>query len=1066
MRLFSITAVFSAALSLLGMSAWADPTQVSISLQTDVYPPASDLSYGGRILSPDQALSLKQSGTDLSLLNPDPTQDQWNGQVNTLDSALDEALPIQAGDTVSFQGVIGSQAGWFRFNVQNGSVKGTPPTLTLMVAETLHTYLLRRELLRRLGYKIEAMKYLPTVQIRFPDLATRDFILTSDMPWINETQASPTRWCHVSQSVLDEMKEELPKGSVPPCVADPSITNSDPLTVTFQDVIATNATPEIQNFALSAPSAKPVNGVIPPESARIARSLAISYGLANVTESINQTDWSVGSVQNGDFNFTVPDQDTFACTKDDALWIARRIQAFTREDFTQMVSAAAFPAPVAMVVVEKLIARRNSILKDLGMQYTAIAYNTEVSDPPSVVSGKVVQEVWPGYASQFAHDDVPSPVQDIGYYLVSQVESNVLNNFIAYANSQIPQISISDDYYKHALSNYMSTGVPQTLQFKPWFAPTLNGGITLSRSIVLGDYLGTKNLVQLADTFGFNLNAGILVGFDGVPTPLNLQGAIQGSISLSVTHLKPLTSLKEAVTEPIHTAFVPWLFLKSSKAVKAMAANKNSTLTVAQVQAALKADMAQLTKNLGVGESLILTESLSGSESITASAQMPGTALVPGVSLTAGPNQLVLRRINILRATNSTVEVFADKGELAGLSLSFSLTADSPVNFPLLTVNASAVAGKGTSDVYSINLDTDTQANPGLYASAAALGTVLRTGSTETLAALQKPLDISIDFRDLSSSFSFLFFSQRYLDSNGDYHITLPSGQSSEFLSLSEGSQSGLNFQSFGQNVGTYIIQKLTGNTNYTINTQVAQNPGQTYHGSSRTRQATFQARLNPGIVQPSVQIQYRWEGWSMNEAKAEKLVSTLNQQYGYTVFNTPILQASNKIDLYDMTVSINMYEAAIDHLFATSDTDLQTFVYQYNTALLCNSPYRNGPPAQYRNACAAISDFVDEFNAYKKGFTDPKKQAAAVLKIFSKLEQFSNFNDITQLIGGTANFYMTGQITGFREGMETQSVPIQANTFGTPPTDNNPTGILNYLENKLGMNDGEFDMEWLRQNL
>ncbi len=42
----------------------------------------------------------------------------------------------------------------------------------------------------------------------------------------------------------------------------------------------------------------------------------------------------------------------------------------------------------------------------------------------------------------------------------------------------------------------------------------------LSRNIVTGTYLGTDNLVQLADSVGVVVGAGVFAGTTGLPTPL------------------------------------------------------------------------------------------------------------------------------------------------------------------------------------------------------------------------------------------------------------------------------------------------------------------------------------------------------------------------------------------------------------------------------------------------------------------------------------------------------------------------------------------------------------------
>lgn len=171
-------------------------TTVTLNLQkTDL--PASDLVYvsGGQsqILSAEAAWELeKNKGVDLSTLDPDPTSDIWKGISTSEDSSLDAALPVNAGDTVQFVGLKSATNGRVQFNVQTQAVNGLSQTITLMAARDVHTYLVRKEILRRLGYKIPPMKYLPKVSVVFPDTLTRDSFL-NDSLYNGTGTAAPAR---------------------------------------------------------------------------------------------------------------------------------------------------------------------------------------------------------------------------------------------------------------------------------------------------------------------------------------------------------------------------------------------------------------------------------------------------------------------------------------------------------------------------------------------------------------------------------------------------------------------------------------------------------------------------------------------------------------------------------------------------------------------------------------------------------------------------------------------------------------------------------------------------------
>lgn len=80
--------------------------------------------------------------------------------------------------------------------------------------------------------------------------------------------------------------------------------------------------------------------------------------------------------------------------------------------------------------------------------------------------------------------------------------------------------------------------------------------LILSRDIILGNYLGTDNLVQLADTFGASAEVGVFAGIEGIGA--DLAGSVKVSTSLvrSFSHVKPVRNLKESLKEPFKNIFV------------------------------------------------------------------------------------------------------------------------------------------------------------------------------------------------------------------------------------------------------------------------------------------------------------------------------------------------------------------------------------------------------------------------------------------------------------------------------------------------------------------------------
>lgn len=1040
-----------------------DGTLVSISQQNQDLP-ANDLVYApkgssSRILTPQDAQNLKtKSHVDLSLLNPDPTTDIWKPKSSVADSALDAALPIQSGETAQYQGTLQTSSGYFKMSVLPASAQGRP--VTLMMGRTIHTFLLRKELLRRLGYQVPAIKYVAKLKIEFPDALTIGNIIKTTIP--QQTQASPQRWCFMNPDAL-KADDKLA------CNPDPTITN--PLEVDFQDMIAIDATPIIYNLALGTPIDPNTNN-LQPSGGRLLRSLAVPFGLMNVAESYNQLTWYATTIDNQAVTMTTPDSAYFDCSWDDALWISRRMSSLTRQDFVNIVSAAQLPPAVAALLVEKLIARRNSVMKAFQLKVADIPYNDQVAMPPDLTSGKLTKQDWPGYASRFAWGDPDSPLKNIKHFFFSMAETELMTNLIAQFNLKLPGLRATDAVTKNneklqqqAISNYLQTGKNQAVKFGAWGAPLLNGGLTLSRSIEVGSYMGSDNMIQLADSYGYFLNAGLYVGFNGLKVNEGLSGQISGSISITYTHLKPITDLKQATSEPLNTLYVPKL-LNSAGGIfsQVNALENNKTLTTDQVTTQITNDLDGLKSFIDVGESLIVTQSLSGSQGLTGTVADLSAPLDPSLSVGVGANQLVISRIYFYRKDFNTIMVYKDKGDLEGLTLTIIGSVGLPYSFPIVSINASRVTGSSASKIYTVNIDSSVQNNPSIFANAVGLQSALKDGSVEVLETATKPADLAVKFKDLSSTMSFLFWNRRTLKTQGQISVKMPDGSTGKYISLTDGAQTGTDYQTVASDVANFIVQKLVNSKNVGILDTSSSDPGHTYMGSSKTRDAEYQCRDDKGITSPYVKVKYRWEGWKMTAKDAVTLANQLSKQYGFTLYSKDFLQDTQILQLYDISLSVRFYAAGIQKVLGMTDSQVNQLVSVYGSQSGCG--YQGGSPEIRKNPtmCEAIADFKAAVTQYHKGVANDLNRSTVIFSAMTNLESFMDFPSLVNLVGAQ-NMYVNSEIDGFRVGSETISDPIVSNALGiADPVA--PEGVANNAETALGVEDGEFKVQWLREIL
>ena len=482
-----------------------------IPLQKGLRMASDDLIYNDQVLSSREADILGNSQkVDLSLLNPRPN-DLWDSTVTNVDDQSE--IAIRDNDVLSYEGSILSNTGLYRFNAipTNGN-----KVYTIHLDKTLHTMLMRKNLLRALGYKIPAMKYLRKVTIQFNSKAAMESFLKREIP--EATLGAADRW------------------------AATDLVKADQLTVTLKDVAVTEPNEyDFYNVSMGIPT-QTINS-------RSLRALVIPYSLVDLYESVNKFSWVDGKIDNKSVilsHFTAND---FATTVDDAVWMLNRLNKLSRADFQKIVADAQFPKEVELVLVEKLISRRNSLNKLFSLKTAEIAFNPKITMGSALREGKIIQKEYPDYASRFAYGDAESPLEQMRFFLYSKIQSNIIDNLVNKLNGEMSIFDLGEkrtEYFqkqfKEGLDHFVETGELLPIKVGAWYSPVVDVNLLLSRDIILGNYLGTDNLVQLADTFGASADVGMFAGIEGLG--YDLAGSAKASVSLvrsyspvSYTHL-------------------------------------------------------------------------------------------------------------------------------------------------------------------------------------------------------------------------------------------------------------------------------------------------------------------------------------------------------------------------------------------------------------------------------------------------------------------------------------------------------------------------------------------------
>lgn len=1008
--------------------------------------PSDDLIFRGERLTAEQAWKLQQDALDpldLSTLSPEDSEVWKNRIVSNLDPNTDN-ISINSSDVYSFKGTLISNQGIIRFNVvpkREGN-----EVFTILMEKTLHTTLLRRNLLRKLGYVIPAMKYLSSIKVSFDSKQERDFFLAKQLP--EATYGAPSRWLGRDHTKLKD----------------------DELTIELNDVVALMPSEtDHYNVAMGLPPKRITN--------RTLRSLLIPYAIADLGESVNKFGWTVGRIDNE--NMILPHFTSAAINTaiEDARWSLRRLAKLEKADFQEVIERSHFPLAVGKLVAEKLVSRRNSLIKLFQEDFADIKVDTKPNHGELLKDGRLTQEDWDGYASRFAHGEPDSPFKDFQYFIFSKIQNAALTNLVELVNEKISVFDPSEkkvefirNQFEEGLEHFVETGELLEFGVGTWFSPLVDGQLIVSRDIVVGNYLGTDNMVQLADTLGVGINLGGMLGIENIP---NLPVAsVRGGVNAvrTYTHLKPVKTLKASFKEPYRNLLVPIMKLQLKKRF-----NELSKISEAQEEevgeedqdsrlSAIEELLEVINTQLGVGESILVTDRLTPSLMFQGGLNIMETRVSMGI----GTNGLLVRRLHLYRKDAKTIQVYEDKGK----GWTFSLSANIDNLIPIVRLSSARTNGKYTVKMHSVDINTDLKENPDLFSNAKALHYLLEEGSSELLEVSQKPYQLETDFLDRSTKFSFLVWRAKYLKGDADFTVITPKGDRSEYVSLTAQSQSGINYQSFAYDVINYYMKDIFKDMPFTpsLNPERFKNPGQSVFGVSVTESARFEARKKDGVLyRPFLALSSRREGWSAKTKKLKKYVREINEEYQADLFNPTDLDDAAALRLFDISVNINIYEGGIERLKTLEKGSLRQIARRYNSERRWQCQDQRRSNRNIRTArtlieCGNLNNLIDKSKTCQREKNNSKKQSKCLLELAQSMKKDLDFTDFSELIGKD-NIYVFGVINGFRKESEILNAPIRSNSIGRV-RGRHWNGPIDQVREVLDFQNGEFQGLWIRETL
>lgn len=989
--------------------------------------PATDLVSSENEPLPVQILQDQRNrGHDISQYNPASSQ-LW-----TPAKAEIKVLPISENDEVQFDSLSSSRLGNFRFNGYVQTADGRQ-AIQFNLSRTVHDILLRDALLRKLGYRLDPIKYLKKVRVKFnSSLEAEDFILQLR----TKTAGAKERF------VVGGSEAEA--------------------VLVLQDVVAVPA--QFENYSLAY-------GTIPAEiiaGRRVLNSLVIPYALVQMPESVNLFNWEVGSIFNNQVQLETESSDgmgqsTFSTSYEDAMWAVRRLARLTRQDFVEVVQFAQLPKEVAMLATEKIIARRNSLMKLFKYKVADLSVHPGISSGSVLKNGKIVkiyEDNWPGYSARFAFGDPSSPLNSSQMTLLAraQLQSAVIQNLVSEFNKRL--LSGTDigaklsqkiqDRILNDIRSLITTGQTQSSTYALDAVPFGKYRFILNRDIVTGSYMGSDNIISAVDSIGANITLGAYFSVYGLPDGVTGNLTATASVTRTYSHITPVRSLELALKQPFKNMIVPSVRNQMAAHIESLNDLTLKDLETEEGKKAFQEGISKLKDNLAVGESFIITDSVGPS---LGAGIGYGTKTTSGIDLTAyaafTAQQYILSRIHILRSDENTIQVYRGVGNAIDLNLSFDLKLQASV----LSLGLEHFRGFTKTKFFSVPLRATPEDRDSL-SQIQALAQAFRWGSIEALENIQKPFVLKGDTASNSATANLLFYQWKWQSRNGIISVEAPTGQTRDYQKRVRGTRSGKNYQDFFLDVATAVV-KAKLDKDISLTRIGGSNPGDTIGGSSYSRILDYEAQLDKyksdsdvAIPRDEVlKINYRYKGWSADQKKIQKIIGEINEKAGQNLFSKLALRDTKVLRLYQIQLSFVIYERGIEQLQANV-TRMQKMLQ----AARVNE--------------STIQSLINQISKLRwsnkhNNFDD---YSYAVMQVFSMLEQKLPIAKIGELVGKN-NIFAYTTLTGFREGDEAGDQTFVSNTYGEIGSQNQ-LGPLTSLKRKIGITESELFTNWFLEAL
>lgn len=949
-------------------------------------------------MSPEVAHERAKNGFDLSTIDPATNTNIWNPNQNV----IPEHKLLASNETVQFVKELPSKNGQVRFTVLTNDNR----ELIILLSKKIHTNLLRRNILAKLGYNTQPMTWVPKLKINFVDTIERDLL-------------------------KEEMKDKLLAGT------ERWIKAEQDLTITIQDALALTPESEIYNLA---------SGVMPQEvhmGRRLLRAPYVPLALVDTTESVNLMPWQSGRMvlNHIKLNHTQDLDTSYGASWEDARWIGRRMARLTRADFEEIVKKASYPAAVEKLLIEKIIARRNDLMAmlDLNKLSPDIAFNPQVSSVDGLKDGEIVQEFFEGYSSRFSYGDPESPfsASELGSFALSRAQSELLSVAVSKLNTYLG----TDDE-----ANYIEKLDAIIKDEGPFFTtkaiamPTFHGSLIVSRDIVTGSYLGTNNKVQLVDNLGFSIDAGVFGGVEGLPIPLTFKGGAGMSFQRVFSHVKPVASLKKSLKEPYKNMMVPLLLKDIGSKI-----DKLSSATAENQEALMQSVAQDLKSTLSIGESFIITDSLV--PNIFTEAELSISQLfmldkrILKVYARVQSQRMMVSRFHLHRADENTFHVYQDYGKNLKLMLTLKLKSF----VPLLAFNGRWNKATVETHFYPVSLHPRNVSVTTLKA----LRSSLFALNHDALDDVVTPHKVEHAIKEGGNTWQFLIFKRNSVGSDQSMKLTHSrGGEKKDIHRRYDAVTTGTDPEGYIVEAVNSLIQSLT-KSDLALSQVQTLNPGFTVGGKAKNK--IFTSEYDGSRMTTS--FQRILNGWRVTPKKMKSYLELINREAGKKVFDVLSVINTDSILLYQISFYYTMTQEGVDQLLITPESRLKQIILTYGQREI-----------EEERIDGFVGWYFTELKKIRALLKSPEPEEG-MKKYHKWLKAFQDDVTIAGLeeLVGKDNLAYQGRIEGFRQGDENGDNPIFSNVYGELPLPLHVTPTQAVMQN-WGILEGELLANWMME--